>query len=80
MKEVSWKQMEKLEKTDVSPFKFTYDLFNPVASDGDICFGWFRATDFNYYRNGVLKTVTIFVDGKDCLAIGAEQILAATTD
>lgn len=76
MKEITWGRMYRLEKADVVPFIFGFDLLNPTTEDDEICFGTFRVQDFNYYRDGKLENVTIYADGNLCTVVTAEKVFA----
>lgn len=80
MRKIDWLQMGKLEITDIHPFKFQFWVKNPTTKDGDICFGDFLVKGFNFYRNNVLESVTIYADGDYCEVVKADEITASTTD
>jgi hypothetical protein len=69
MQKITWKRMLELNKMDISPLSFQFQLTDPTDEQGDICF---RVKEVVAIQGK--KAVVRDADDGDWLAVSAKQV------
>ena len=69
MQEITWKRMLELNKMDISPLSFQFQLSDPTDEQGDICF---RVKEVVTIQGK--KAIVRDADDGDWMAVSAKQV------